>query len=181
MVLNHLLYCSQLMVHDNPNSNRVYWWNPNSRPLTASLICFSAFHYVSELNVLFWLEGIYISLFQDQRTKYKTVAWQGRRAMPNTQKLREGRSGKQKFTFVFDKSLFRKQNGIQKNNKKKNRCRINFFARWSLVDKRTRRFRGWLSGMVESVSVVTPSGPLDKANPSQQAVKQSRTISGRRQ
>jgi len=115
IVLNHLLYCSQLTMHDSPSSSRVYRWNPNSRLLTASLIWISAFHYISELNVLFWLEGIYISLFQDQRTTYKTVAWQGRRAMPNTQKLHEGRICKQKFTFVFDKSLFLKQNGTQKS------------------------------------------------------------------
>jgi len=114
-VLNHLLYCSQITVHDNPSSSRVYRWYPNSRPLTASLIWISAFRYISELSVLFWLEGIYISLFHDQRTTNKTVAWQARRAMPNTQKLHEGRICKQKFTFVFDKSLFRKQNGTQKS------------------------------------------------------------------
>jgi hypothetical protein len=62
-VLNHLLYCSQLMVHDNPSSSLVYGWNPNSRPLTPSLISISAFHYLSELNVLFWLERIYIYIY----------------------------------------------------------------------------------------------------------------------
>jgi hypothetical protein len=67
------LYCARLMVHDNPSNSCIYQWNPNSRPL----------HIRIERSIPI-CGDLSTALPRLQRTTYKSVAWQGRRTMPNT-------------------------------------------------------------------------------------------------